>query len=48
MKRIEKLYLLAYITAGNMNSHYLYSSIFGVGGGVDDERMFDKVMRPVV
>lgn len=23
-------------------------SVFGVGGGVDDERMFDKVMKPVI
>ena len=22
--------------------------VFGVGGGVDDQRMFDKVMKPVV
>ena len=23
-------------------------SVFGVGGGVDDERMFDKVMKPCI
>lgn len=23
-------------------------SVFGVGGGVDDERMFDKVLKPVI
>jgi curli biogenesis system outer membrane secretion channel CsgG len=23
-------------------------SVFGVGGGVDDDRMFDKVMKPVI
>ena len=23
-------------------------SVFGVGGGVDDNRMFDKVMKPVI
>lgn len=23
-------------------------SVFGVGGGVDDNRMFDKVMKPAI